>query len=85
MKKILLFVLTANFCAAQHPDLLDTNWEITKIVDEIHPVLLPPPMPYEQVTNFSANSPQLFSSFPIYSGSKSCKRLFNSRKFYRHQ
>lgn len=63
MKTLLLFMLTVNFFAAQHLDLLNTNWKITKMVSEVQPNQLPPPMPYEQVTHFSTTAPQLSSSF----------------------
>lgn len=64
MKKILLFVLMVNFCFAQHPDLLNTDWEITKVEGEFRPdSWFPPPMPYQQVTKFSTTYPQLLSSF----------------------
>lgn len=53
----------ANFLSAQNPDLLNTNWQITKIVSEVQPNQFPPPMPYQQVTNFYTTTPQLNSSF----------------------
>ena len=63
MKKILFFVLLSNFVAAQHPDLLNTNWKITKIVSEIRPDLYPPTAPVSNITIFSTSEPQLNSSF----------------------
>lgn len=67
MKKILLlsFLLIAGSLSfAQHPDLLNTNWKITKIVNEFSfSPWLPPSMPYQQNTTFSTDSPQLTSSF----------------------
>lgn len=63
MKQILFFLLFATFLSAQNPDLLNTNWKITKIISEVQPNQLPPPMPYEQVTHFSTVAPQLSSSF----------------------
>lgn len=53
----------ANFLSAQNPYLLNTNWQITKIVSEVQPNQFPPPMPYQQVTNFYTTTPQLNSSF----------------------
>ncbi|MBH1959821.1 MAG: T9SS type A sorting domain-containing protein [Flavobacteriia bacterium] len=63
MKKILFFLFIANFFSAQNPDLLNTNWKITKMVSEIRPDQFPPPMPYEQVSHFSTTAPQLSLSF----------------------
>lgn len=63
MKKILFFILTTTFCSAQHPDLINTDWQITKYVNELGPDKLPPPMPYQQVTTFTTTNPQLHSSF----------------------
>ena len=63
MKQILFFLFIANFFSAQNPDLLNTNWKITKMVSEVRPDQFPPPMPYEQVTHFSTTAPQLNLSF----------------------
>lgn len=64
MKKALLFILMASFCSAQHPDLVNNNWKITFVEDELHPSpWFAPPMTYNQVTKFSTVSPQLSSSF----------------------
>lgn len=64
MKKILFFILIANFLSAQNPDLLNTNWYISKIVGEqFSSDQYPPPMPFQQVTTFSATSPQISLSF----------------------
>lgn len=63
MKQILFFLFIANFLSAQNPDLLETNWKITKMVSEVRPDQFPPPMPYEQLTRFSTTTPQLNLSF----------------------
>lgn len=63
MKKILFFVLLSNFLAAQHPDLLNTDWKITKIVSDIRPDLYPPSAPVTNLTTFRTSEPQLSSSF----------------------
>ncbi|MGC4129087.1 MAG: T9SS type A sorting domain-containing protein [Bergeyella sp.] len=62
MKKLLLFpfLLIASLSFSQHPELLNTNWQITKFENEILPEQLPPPMPYQQVTQFS-ETPQYFN------------------------
>lgn len=62
MKKNLLLlssIVTGFFAFAQHPDLLNTNWKIVKIVNEIGPVLYPPSLPMEQVSNFSDNPAEM--------------------------
>ena len=64
MKKILFFILIANFFSAQNPDLLNTNWYVSKIVGEqFSSDQYPPAMPFQQVTTFSATSPQISLSF----------------------
>lgn len=64
MKKIIFFILIANLFSAQNPDLLNTNWQITKIVGEqFSSDQPPPPMPFQQVTTFSSTSPQISLSF----------------------
>lgn len=64
-KKLLLFsfLLTGILSFAQHPDLLNTDWKIVRFSNEFFPVLLPPPVPYEQVTHFSEAEPQMVLSF----------------------
>lgn len=49
--------------SAQNPDLLNTNWQITKVVTASGQNILPPPMPYQQNTTFSTNYPELNSTF----------------------
>lgn len=64
MKKTLLFILFVNFLSAQHPDLINTNWKVTKIVSELLPNdLTPPPMNYGQQTVFSTTDPKFTLSF----------------------
>lgn len=63
MKKILFFILLANFFSAQNPDLLNTNWQITKIITASGSNILPPQMPYQQNTTFSTTYPDFNSSF----------------------
>lgn len=61
MRVLLFFLLVTNFLSAQNPNLFSSNWQITKIVSEVHPDQLPPPMPFQQMTTFSTNT--LNSSF----------------------
>ena len=64
MKKVLFFFLIVNLYPAQHPDLLNTDWKITKIINELSlSPWLPPSMPYPQVTHFSPAPSQVSSSF----------------------
>lgn len=64
MKKILFFVLLSNFLLAQQPDLLNTNWKITKISGELLPNdLYPPAAPVNNTTVFSTGQMQLNSTF----------------------
>lgn len=63
MKKLYILLFAANLCYAQNSDLLNTNWQVTKVVGEMFPDQFPPPMPYQQVTKFSNDSPQLNLSF----------------------
>lgn len=56
-------MLMAHYVSAQSPALLNTDWQITKIVREFGPESYPPPMPYPQKTTFSTTNPQLYSSF----------------------
>lgn len=63
MKKILFFVLLSNFLTAQNPDLLNTDWKITKIVTELVPEKFPPNAPVVNVTRFSVTEPNYSSTF----------------------
>ncbi len=63
MKKLYILIFAANLCFAQSSDLLNTKWEITKIVGETFPVQLPPAMPHQQMTQFSNDPPRLNLSF----------------------
>lgn len=64
MKKTLLFVFATHLLFAQNSELLNTNWQVTKVVGELFPTdQLPPQMPYQQVTTFSSNPSRLSLSF----------------------
>ena len=63
MKKTLLFIFAANLFFAQNSELLNTNWQVTKVVGELFPDQLPPSMPYQQITDFNANPSKLNLSF----------------------
>jgi hypothetical protein len=64
MKKLYILIFAVNLCSAQNAELLNTDWQITQIVGETNPVgQQPPPMPYQQVTRFGADSPQLSLSY----------------------
>jgi hypothetical protein len=63
MKKLYILLFAANLCFAQNLDLLNTNWQVTKVVGEIFPDQFPPPMPYQQITNFSSNPSTMSISF----------------------
>ena len=63
MKKILFFVLIAQFLTAQSPDLLNTDWRITKIVTELGPDQFPPNAPVPNITRFSETTPNFYSTF----------------------
>lgn len=66
MKKILLLFcfLSSFFSFAQNPDLLNTNWQIIKIIWN-GTEYTPPTMPFSQSTYFYPNSqnPNIFSNF----------------------
>ena len=63
MKKTLFFIFAANLFFAQNSDLINTNWQVTKVVGELFPDQLPPAMPYQQITDFSTNPSRLNLSF----------------------
>ena len=66
MKKfyILLLSFLWVFGFSQNPDLLNTEWKITKFVGELSPTeQLPPSMPYQQVTKFETSPNRLNLSF----------------------
>ncbi|UQB70346.1 T9SS type A sorting domain-containing protein [Epilithonimonas zeae] len=63
MKNLYILLFAANLCLAQSSDLINTNWQVTKVVGELYPDQLPPPMPYQQVTQFSSNPSKLNLSF----------------------
>ena len=66
MKKfyILLLSFLWVFGFSQNPDLLNTEWKITKFVGELSPTeQLPPSMPYQQVTKFETSPNRLYLSF----------------------
>ncbi|WP_379969388.1 T9SS type A sorting domain-containing protein [Epilithonimonas sp. UC225_85] len=63
MKKTLLFIFAANLFFAQNAGLLNTNWQVTKVVGETFNDQVPPPMPYQQLTQFNSNSSQVNLSF----------------------
>lgn len=64
MKLLYFLIFTTNLVVAQNPDLLNTKWQITKIVGELLPGnLYAPSMPYQQSTTFSTSPPQLSISF----------------------
>lgn len=63
MKKLYFLIFVANLYFAQSSDLINTNWKITKLVGETFSDQLPPSMPYQQVTQFNTDSPQLSVSF----------------------
>lgn len=58
MKKILLFIFFTNLCFAQNSELLNTNWQVTKIMGELLPDKTPPPMP-QQSSIFSSEPSKL--------------------------
>lgn len=63
MKKTLFFIFAANIFFAQNAELLNTDWQVTKIEGETFPDQLPPAMPYQQITEFSSNPSRLSLSF----------------------
>jgi len=63
MKKFYILLFAANLSFAQSSDLINTNRQVTKIVGELFPDQLSPPMPYQQITDFSTNPSQLNLSF----------------------
>lgn len=65
MKKlyILIFCVICFLGFSQHQELVNTNWQITKIQGEMFPDQIPPTMPYEQLTQFSNNPSKLNLSF----------------------
>lgn len=64
MKKTLFFIFAANLFFAQSSELINTNWQVTKVVGEMFPTAqLPPPMPYQQITDFSTNPSRISLSF----------------------
>lgn len=62
MKKILFFLLLSNFLMAQHPDLINNNWRITKIVNELGEYV-PPNAPVDNLTRFFTTNQGFFSNF----------------------
>lgn len=64
MKKTLFFIFAANLFFAQNSELINTNWQVTKVVGELFPNdQLPPPIPYQQITDFSTNPSRISLSF----------------------
>ncbi len=65
MKTTLLsFLLFVSFIMnAQSSELLNANWQITKVVGEFSPDYFSPTMPYSQSTTFSATDSKLNSTF----------------------
>ncbi len=64
MKKLYILIFAANLFSAQNSDLLNNKWQISKVVGELLPNdQVPPPMPYQQITEFSSNPPKLNLSF----------------------
>ncbi|WP_027385072.1 T9SS type A sorting domain-containing protein [Epilithonimonas caeni] len=63
MKKFYILIFAANLCFAQNSDLLNTDWQVTKVVGELFPDQFPPPIPYQQVTHFDTDFPQFSLSF----------------------
>ncbi|KFC20031.1 T9SS type A sorting domain-containing protein [Chryseobacterium sp. FH1] len=63
MKKTLLLIFFANLFFAQNAELINTSWQVTKVVGEMFSDQLPPSMPYQQVTEFRANPSKLNLSF----------------------
>jgi len=63
MKKLYILIFAANLFSAQNSELLNTNWQVTKVVGEVFPDQLPPLMPYQQATDFSTNPSKLSLSF----------------------
>ncbi|WP_374444126.1 T9SS type A sorting domain-containing protein [Epilithonimonas sp.] len=64
MKKLYILIFAANLFSAQNPELLNNKWQITKVVGELLPTdQIPPAMPYQQITEFSANPSKLNLSF----------------------
>jgi|SRR6218665_26241 len=64
MKKLYILIFAANLFSAQSSELLDNKWQITKVVGELLPNdQIPPPMPYQQITDFSSNPSRLSLSF----------------------
>ncbi|WDF46507.1 T9SS type A sorting domain-containing protein [Chryseobacterium sp. KACC 21268] len=64
MKKTLFFIFATNLFFAQNLELINTNWQVTKVVGELSPTdQLPPPMPYQQITDFGTNPSRISLSF----------------------
>lgn len=64
MKKTLFFIFAANLFFAQNPELLNTNWQVTKYIGEQFPnPQVPPSMPNQQFTQINSTSPQINLSF----------------------
>lgn len=63
MKKLYILLFAANLLFAQSPDLLNTGWQVTKVVGELYPEQSPPQMNGTQITNFSSNPSTMSISF----------------------
>ncbi|PZU90993.1 MAG: hypothetical protein DI529_01930 [Chryseobacterium sp.] len=63
MKKLYFLLFASNLFFAQSSDLINTDWQVTKVIGELSPDQVPPAMPYQQVTRFNSNMPQLNLSF----------------------
>lgn len=64
MKKLYILIFVASLFSAQSPELLNTKWQVTKVVGELLPSdQIPPPMSYQQITDFSSNPSRLEVSF----------------------
>ena len=65
MKKLYILIFSFLFILgfSQNSELLNTNWQITKVVGEMFPNQFPPTMPFQQITDFSSNPSRLNLSF----------------------